>query len=114
MRRRMNLSLKFIILLSILLLQGCDNPLPPSKMSFEGVWRSENMAIMITRQGQVSYKKQDGNVSTSINGPIKQFTKDGFTVGFAFLTSEFVVNKKPLEVEGQWKMTIDGVELIRD
>ena len=71
------------------------------------------MVLMITRQGQVSYERKEGTMTTSINGPIKEFTKNGFLVGFAFLTSEFIVNQKPSEQDGQWVMIVDGVKLTR-
>lgn len=96
-----------------LFLTACDNPLPPSKIAYEGIWRSENMVLVITRQGQVSYERKEGTMTTSINGPIKEFTKNGFSVGFGFLTSEFIVNQKPSVQAGQWIMIVDGVKLTR-
>ena len=96
-----------------LFLAACDNPLPPSKLNYEGTWRSEHMILVITRQGQVSYERKEGATTTSINGPIKEFTKAGFTVGFGFLTSEFIVNEKPTKKNDEWTMIVDGVKLIR-
>ena len=97
----------------LLLLAACDNPLPPSKLNYEGIWRSEHMVLMITRQGQVSYQRKEGARTTSINGPIKEFSKTGFTVGIGFLTSEFIVNQQPVEQDGEWIMIVDGVKLTR-
>lgn len=110
--RRINLKW-FVIICFGLLLTACDNPLPPSKLAYEGVWRSEYMTLMITRQGQVSYERKEGAMTTSINGPIKEFTKNGFMVGFGFMTSEFIVNQKPSEQNGDWTMIVDGVKLTR-
>lgn len=110
----MRITIKLLSIISLLLLlSACDNPLPSSKLSYEGVWKSENMILVITREGQVSYERKEGTMTTSINGPIKEFTKNGFSVGFAFLTSEFIVNQKPKEVDGQWIMIVDGVILTK-
>lgn len=96
-----------------LFLAACDNPLPPSKLAYQGEWRSENMVLVIALQGQVSYERKEGTMTTSINGPIKEFTKNGFSVGFGFLTSEFIVNQKPIKQDGEWIMIVDGVKLTR-
>ncbi len=110
----MRITFRLLSLFCLLLfLSACDNPLPPSKLPYEGVWKSEHMILIITREGQVSYERKEGAMTTSINGPIKEFTKAGFTVGFGFLTSEFIVNQKPSEQDGQWIMIIDGVKLTR-
>jgi len=102
-----------LALLVSLLLFGCDNPLPPSKLDYEGRWESENMLLIITRQGQVNYKRRQGNANTSIDAPIKEFTSTGFSVGFGFFSTDFVVNQKPTEIDGQWQMTVDGVVLMQ-
>ncbi len=107
-------SFKLIVVFFLgIFLTACNNPLPPSKLTYEGVWRSDHMVLMITRQGQVSYEHKEGAMTTSINGPIKEFTRDGFSVGFGFLSSEFIVNQKPIEQDGQWTMIVDGVKLVR-
>ena len=110
--KRINLKW-FAIICFGLFLTACDNPLPPSKLDYEGVWKSEHMTLMVTREGQVSYERKEGSTTTSINGPIKEFTKNGFMVGFGFLTSEFIVNQKPKEQNGEWTMVVDGVKLTR-
>ncbi len=95
-------------------LSACDNPLPQSKMDYQGTWRGERMVLAISRQGQVSYERKEANVSTSINLPIKEFTKSGFTVGFGFFSSDFSVEQPPKEIDGVWMMQVDGVKLKRD
>jgi len=102
-----------LTLFGILFLSGCDNPLPPSKLDYEGRWESENMLLIISRQGRVNYERQQGNVNSSIDAPIKEFTESGFSVGLGFFATDFVVNQKPTEIDGQWQMTVDGVVLTR-
>jgi len=96
-----------------LFLSSCDNPLPPSKLDYQGRWESENMLLNITQQGQVYYERQEGIVNTSVEAPIKEFTSTGFSVGIGFFSTDFVVDQKPMEVDGQWQMIVDGVLLIR-
>lgn len=55
----------------------------------------------------------NGNVTTSVNGPLKEFVGDDFVVGVLFMTTTFNVSSPPAEIDGVWKMTVDGVELIR-
>ena len=49
----------------------------------------------------------------SNHSPIKEFKGDNFVLGLASVTTEFVVSEPPHEVGGDWKMTVDGVELTR-
>ena len=97
-------SFKLIVVFCLgLFLTACDNPLPPSKLTYEGVWRSDHMVLMITRQGQVSYERKEGAMTTSINGPIKEFTRDGFSVGLVFLAPNLLLIRNRLNktVNGQ-------------
>ena len=110
----MKVKFKFILVIFVtLFLLGCDNPLPPSKLDFEGRWESENMLLVITKQGQVYYERQEGSVNTNVEAPIKDFTSTGFSVGIGFFSTDFVVDQKPTEIDGQWQMKVDGVLLIR-
>ena len=71
------------------------------------------MYLLILKDGSVEYKRLKGGMTTSVSGPLKEFRGNDFVVGFAFFTTTFVVSKPPSENNGVWKMTVDGVELIR-
>lgn len=96
-----------------LLLAACAKPLPADKAEYGGQWNAPNMQLLITPSGAVRYKREDGNSSTSINAPLKSFEGDNFIVGIGPADTTFKVSAPPHQVQGQWKMTVDGVELTR-
>ena len=71
------------------------------------------MSLLITQDGSVDYRRVKGGAKTSITAPLKKFEGDNFVVGIGLWTTTFVVSKPPREEAGRWKMTVDGVELIR-
>jgi hypothetical protein len=98
---------------ALLLLAACGQPLPADKAVYAGDWRARDMRIVIRKDGHVSYERREGSNSKSINAPIQRFEGDNFVVGVGPLTTTFVVSKPPWRDEALWKMTVDGVELIR-
>lgn len=108
--RKMILS---CLILSCLLLAACAKPIPADRQAYVGEWRSETMALVISQEGVVSYERKTGSASTSIGGPLKEFKGNDLIVGVGPLTTTFVVSAAPQQVAGQWKMTVDGVELTR-
>ncbi|MCW8880087.1 MAG: hypothetical protein OQK04_17120 [Kangiellaceae bacterium] len=100
-------------LVILLLLSACAEPLPQDKSQYAGLWQSDKVSLLIESDGYVSYKRESGNTKVSINGPIKSFNGDDFSVGVAFLTTEFKVSKPPHLVDGRWEMVVDGIRLIR-
>lgn len=113
----------FVIIL-LLLLVSCSKPVPPEKATYVGQWKAPNMMLLITQESLVSYKRTeskivDGGKSTvsfskSLFGYIKTFHGDNFEVGISFATTIFVVTETPHQVDGKWKMTVDGVELTKE
>lgn len=95
------------------LLVGCGIKVPPEKQNYVGDWKGVGMSLLITSDSTVSYERKQGGGSTSINAPIQEFQGDNFVVGIAFMETTFEVSKPPFEENGQWKMVVDGVELVR-
>ncbi|HTD28288.1 MAG TPA: hypothetical protein VK660_02760 [Xanthomonadaceae bacterium] len=102
-----------LVLLAVLLLASCAKPVPPDKAAFVGEWRASSMLLLITQDGSIAYKRLKGGATTSINGPLKDFEGNNFVVGVGPLKTTFVVTAPPHQENGQWKMTVDGVELTR-
>ncbi len=96
-----------------LLLAACAKPLPPDKAAYAGEWDAPTMALLITAQGRVAYKRVEGSGSTSIKAPLKAFIGNDFVVGVGPLSTTFKVSAPPHQDHGQWKMTVDGVVLTR-
>lgn len=109
----MKLLRSFLALALALFLVGCGQPLPPDKTNYAGDWRGEAMQIIVTQDGRVQYSRAKNGTTTKVQGPIQKFEGNDFVVGFAFVTTKFVVSKPPAQENGVWKMTVDGVELTR-
>lgn len=100
-------------LLALSLLGACAEPVPVEKLDYVGEWRGFAMALLITPDGSVAYKRLKNGVTTSISGPLKRFEGDNFVVGFGPLSTTFEVSVPPHQDGADWKMTVDGVELTR-
>jgi hypothetical protein len=103
----------FSIIILVLLLAGCSEPISQEKIAYVGDWQAADMRLTIFQDGRVAYQRKSGSRSTSIEGPIKAFKGDSFEVGVLFMTTTFEVSKPPHEEDGVWKMTVDGVELTK-
>ena len=110
MKRRLLL----LPVLLVLLLCACARPLPADRQRYAGHWRGEGMSLSIGADGRVVYKRSKGSSSTSIDAPLQRFEGDDFFVGIGPLDTRFEVSSPPREVDGVWRMTVDGVELVRD
>lgn len=104
-----------LLCLSVLfiLLAGCAKPLPDDRLHYAGLWKGEAMALLITRDGSVSYKRLKEGVTTSVNGPLKAFHGDSFEVGVGPMATTFDVTEGPHAVGDSWQMVVDGVRLTR-
>jgi hypothetical protein len=95
-------------------LVACAKPIAPERMAYVGDWQAENMRLVITREGQVHYIRVKGGARTSVDAPLQEFQGDDFIVGLGPMKTRFVVSKPPRREGNVWKMTVDGVELVRD
>ena len=103
------------LLVAVLLAACSGQPLPPDRLGYAGEWQSETVQLVITPDGNVHYRRveKDPNVNVSIDAPIKKFEGNDFLVGLGPFTTRFVVSKPPALVDGKFKMTVDGRELVR-
>lgn len=110
--RRSRLAL--LGLLFTCLLVACGKPVPAEKQAYVGTWESATTSLLIDPTGRVVYKHNPSpSTSKSLDAPIKSYEGNDFIVGVGPLTSRFVVSVPPHQVEGSWKMTVDGQELTR-
>jgi len=100
-------------IVAALALSACGEPVPQEKAAYVGEWRGENMALAISQDGRVAYKRVKGSASTSVDAPIQRFEGDSFVVGVAFMSTRFEVSRAPWQDAGHWKMVVDGVELTK-
>ncbi|MBN1898501.1 MAG: hypothetical protein JW827_06960 [Spirochaetes bacterium] len=102
----------FIICLTISLFH-CGKPVPEDKMDYVGRWQGENMTLVITKDGGVEYERFVEGITKSLRGPLRGFKEDNFVAGVSVIKKEFIVQKPPYQKDGLWRMTVDGVDLIK-
>jgi hypothetical protein len=101
--------------------------LPQGKEAYAGTWLGDGVALTITPKAKLHYIRQNlpsaakaGGVSVSsltstrVDLPVTAIDAGGFTAGRLLLSTRFVVNHPPEQVDGAWKMTVDGTELTRN
>ena len=110
---RKKISLFGVTTLCLLWLSSCGIPLPADKMNYVGEWRAPGMYLLILADGSVKYKRIKKGFTKSIEAPLQGFDRDDFIVGIGSLKTTFRVDKPPYQENGQWKMVVDGVTLIR-
>lgn len=96
-----------------LLLAACGKPVPADKAAYVGEWQEKAMYLVITQDGSVNYKRLKGGVTTTVSGPLKEFKGNNFEVGIGPASTTFLVSKPPYQDGEQWKMVVDGVELVK-
>ncbi len=101
------------LLLATLGLAGCGQSVPPDKQAFVGEWQSNGMAVNIAQNGKVIVVKEGSGGNTRVEAPLQGFTGNDFTIGLGPMKTTYKVSVAPHEDNGQWKMTVDGVELTR-
>ena len=108
-----HLLLKLAALALLLTLAACAKPIPPEKAAYVGQWTGPAMALAVSQDGRVMYRRNKDGVNTSIDAPLQEFQGDNFVVGVGPVTTVFVVSKAPHEDDGVWRMTVDGVDVTR-
>lgn len=102
------------LLLCLAIATGCERPVPASYRDYVGHWRGDGMLLVISGHGHGDYERVQDRVRTSIEGPVHGFDGRGFRIGMGPLSAGFVVQRPPhLGGDGRWRMTVDGVELVR-
>ncbi|MSP60705.1 MAG: hypothetical protein EXR72_10260 [Myxococcales bacterium] len=101
-------------MMALLALAACKGaPVPADKSAYVGNWKGVGIDLTVTADGGLSYKKVSGGGTKSLNAPIKEWTGNDFSAGFGPLTTTFKVDKVPWQEGGQWKMVVDGNELVK-
>jgi hypothetical protein len=101
------------VLLWLLALAACSQPVPVDKRDYIGHWQGEGVLLVIRADGHADYARVRDSRRTSIEGPAHSFTTNGFKIGIGPLSASFRVQSPPKEVGGTWRMTVDGVVLTR-
>lgn len=101
------------LLLWLFLLAGCAEPLPVDKRDYIGHWQGEGVRLVLQANGQASYERIKDRRRTTVNGPAHSFSTAGFKIGLGPLSAHFKVQSPPAQVDGEWRMTVDGNVLTR-
>ncbi len=104
---------KWLPAVLVLLITACSKELPAERKSYIGLWKNNEVSILITAGGRLESEDKSGSAKTSISAPITKFTDDKITAGILFLTTDFTINRQPKEENGIWSVVIDGKELFK-
>lgn len=110
-RRAVSLWVPIIVIVS--LMYGCGIEVPPDKKDYVGEWQSREMYLLILQDGSVKYSRIKGGVTKTVSGPLRGFEGNNFVVGVSLIKTTFVVSEPPHLDGSQWKMTVDGVTLVK-
>jgi hypothetical protein len=84
------------------------------RKKFVGTWEGGGMRLRIGDDGKVDYERKKGAVDKSLSGAkIEEFRKGSFDVSLLGVSTTFKIDQEPMEKDGVWTMTIDGVQLTR-
>lgn len=102
-----------LIALLLALLAACGIPVPKEKAAYVGRWQAEGIHLEISAAGRVVFRRERGNASMSLDAPLQAFNGNDFKAGVGPMSTEFKVSVPPHQVGAEWRMTVDGVELVR-
>lgn len=105
-----------LLLASVLTLglAGCSSGTALPAPEFVGDWSAPGVNLSLTADGQIAWRKVDEDGSAhSVIAPLRSFSAKRFSAGFWLFSSSFKIDKPPVRDGAVWRMTVDGVELIR-
>lgn len=101
-----------MLLLASVCLAACDaKPVPADKAEYAGTWEGGGMHLSVTAEGRATFSKDNGAVKFS--GPITQWFEEDFVVGVMVMRRKIDVTAPPHQVDGRWRMSVEGIELTR-
>ena len=107
------MRLSYLGSLLAIVITACAKPLPADKADYAGYWAGGNVALQISQQGTINYKRVQGNTTKTLDVPLKEFVGNDFVAGIGPMTTTFKVNRAPYRDGEIWKMVVDGVELMK-
>lgn len=113
MTKRATIFLSLLIVMTGFMMYGCGIKVPADKAEYAGEWQSPQMYLLILPDGSVKYSRISGGVTKTVSGPLKSFEGNNFVVGVWMVKTTFVVSEPPHLDGNQWKMTVDGVTLVK-
>lgn len=110
--------LLILLLFAVTAVAGCggasDPPALVDQQAFVGEWTAPLMNLTITPDGYLAYRRIGENgQAREITAPLKSFSTKKFSVGVGWFDTTFKVDVPPYRDGAVWRMTVDGVELVR-
>jgi hypothetical protein len=88
-------------------------PVPTDMHHYLGSWRGDSAALLISKEGTVRYHSRDGLESNIMRGRFNGFEGHDVAVGLGPFGSKIKVDRPPYFDGKDWKMVIDGREVIK-
>lgn len=98
----------------LLLLAGCASS-PPARPdpAFVGHWHGPSLTLSLSSGGLIYVEQQLANGSNETGGPLRQFDGQQMVFGHGPLRQVLRIDRQPWQDGDQWKMVINGEELVR-
>lgn len=89
---------------------GCEStPVPADKQEFIGLWVASDRFISVFANGRIEYKEK---LRLGFHNRVESGAEFKGNKIEAML-SEYTIDEPPHQVDGVWRMTMDGVEYVR-
>jgi hypothetical protein len=104
---------------AVLLVLGCAGlleqvePAPPPSPAWVGAWEGPGMSVHIEPSGLVTIE-QRGSSTTRVAAPAIRWDDDALVIGAFGLETTYRVDEPPYEHDGEWRMVLEGVPLVRE
>ena len=97
---RRSLSLVALVVFTGLACAGLQGkPVPADRRDLVGTWTNTGITLVLTGDGGVHYEKIGGSGHVTIDGPVTEWTPDGFVVGVFGVGTTFHVEDPPHVVD---------------
>jgi uncharacterized membrane protein YhaH (DUF805 family) len=85
-----------------------------TRWDFVGTWRGRNMSLRVDKYGDGDFLHLDGNYSIKADGPLRVLDGNRISIGIGPDPKVLIVTVPPHVEGGAAKMTLNGVELVRN
>lgn len=95
------------------LIAACARRVPDDKAAGVGSWSAPGASLTVAQDGTVRVRRACDGATATVDAPLQPFDGDDFRVGTGPFSTSVVVGAPPRFVDGQRRMSADGVELAR-
>jgi uncharacterized membrane protein YhaH (DUF805 family) len=85
-----------------------------TRWDFIGSWRGRNMSLRVDRYGESGFSHREGDEAITADGPLEVLDGSHISIGSGSHVQVLSVTEPPHEEGDTTRMTLEGVELVKD